>query len=96
MPAKLNEKTVRLIEPKNFTFLATLLPNRLTHFAPACIDNDGDLVLVNTAMSRVKQQNTAKDPRASISIAEQNNMYESIINESKSAPKIASGSNREW
>jgi hypothetical protein len=95
MPAKLNEKTVRLIEAKNFAFLATLLPNRSPHVAPVCIDNDGDLVLVNTAMGRVKQKNTAKDPRASTSIADQDKVNESIINESKSPPKIANDSNRE-
>lgn len=94
MPAKLNEKTVRLIEAKNFAFLATLLPDRSPHVAPAWIDHDGDLVLVNTAMGRVEQKNTAKDPRSSISIADQNNMYESINNESKSPPKISNDSNR--
>ena len=79
MPAKLNEKAVRLIEAKNFAFLATLLPDGTPHVTPVWIDHDGDLVLVNTAMGRVKQKNTTRDPRVSISIADQNNMYDRVV-----------------
>ncbi len=79
MPAKLNEKAVRLIEAKNFAFLATLLPDGTPHVAPVWVDHDGDLVLVNTEMGRVKQKNTAKDPRVSISVADQNNMYDRVV-----------------
>jgi PPOX class probable F420-dependent enzyme len=79
MPAKLNEKAVRLIEAKNFAFLATLLPDGSPHVAPVWIDHDGDLVLVNTSMGRVKQKNTAREPRVSISVADQNNMYDRVV-----------------
>lgn len=79
MPAKLNEKAVRLIEAKNFAFLATLLPDGTPHVAPVWVDHDGDLVLVNTQMGRVKQKNTTKDPRVSISVADQNNMYDRVV-----------------
>jgi PPOX class probable F420-dependent enzyme len=79
MPAKLNEKAVRLIEAKNFAFLGTLLPDGSPHVTPVWIDHDGDLVLVNTAMGRVKQKNTATDPRVSISVADQNNMYDRVV-----------------
>jgi PPOX class probable F420-dependent enzyme len=79
MPAKLNEKAVKLIEAKNFAFLATILPDGSPHVAPVWIDHEGGLVLVNTQMGRVKQKNTARDPRVSISIADQNNMYDRIV-----------------
>jgi len=79
MPAKLNDKAVRLIEAKNFAFLGTLLPDGSPHVTPVWIDHDGDLVLVNTAMDRVKQKNTARDPRVSISVADQNNMYDRVV-----------------
>ena len=39
-PAKLNEKAVRLIEAKNFAFLATLLPDGTPHVAPVWVDHD--------------------------------------------------------
>jgi PPOX class probable F420-dependent enzyme len=79
MPAKLNEKAVKLIEAKNFAFFATILPDGSPHVAPVWIDHEGDLVLVNTPMGRVKQKNTARDPRVSISVADQNNMYNRIV-----------------
>lgn len=79
MPTKLNEKAVKLIEGKNFAFLATLLPDGSPHVTPVWIDHDGDFVLVNTAMGRVKQKNTVKDPRVSLSIADQNNMYDRVV-----------------
>ncbi len=79
MPAKLDEKAIRLIEAKNFAFLGTLLPDGSPHVAPVWIDHDGDMVLVNTEMGRVKQKNTARDPRVSISVADQNNMYDRVV-----------------
>ena len=79
MPAKLNGKAVKLIEARNFAFLATLLPDGSPHVAPVWIDHEGDFVLVNTQMGRVKQKNTARDPRVSISVADQNNMYDRVV-----------------
>jgi PPOX class probable F420-dependent enzyme len=79
MPAKLNGKAVKLIEAKNFAFLATILPDGSPHVAPVWIDHEGDFVLVNTQMGRVKQKNTARDPRVSISVADQNNMYDRVV-----------------
>jgi hypothetical protein len=43
------------------------------------VDREGDVILVNTAMGRVKQRNTARDKRASIAIADTNNMYDRIV-----------------
>jgi len=79
MPATLSEKVVSLIEAKNFAFLATLLPDGSPHVAPVWIDHDRDFVLVNTSKGRVKQKNTARDPRVSASIADQNNMYDRVV-----------------
>lgn len=79
MPAKLDEKAARLIEANNFAFLGTLLPDGSPHVTPMWIDHDGDLVLFNTAMGRVKQKNMARDPRVSIAVADQNNMYDRVV-----------------
>lgn len=79
MPPKLNQKAVRLIEGKNFAYLATLLPDGSPHVTPVWVDHEGDMVLVNTAMGRVKQKNAAKDPRVSIAVADQNNMYDRVV-----------------
>jgi PPOX class probable F420-dependent enzyme len=79
LPPKLNQKAVRLIEGKNFAYLATLLPDGSPHVTPVWVDHEGDMVLVNTAMGRVKQKNAAKDPRVSIAVADQNNMYDRVV-----------------
>jgi len=79
VPSKLNAEAIKLIEGKNFAFLATLLPDGFPHVTPVWIEHDGDIILVDTALGRVKQKNTARDPRVSIAIADQNNMYDRIV-----------------
>jgi PPOX class probable F420-dependent enzyme len=79
LPAKLNAKAIKLIEGKNFAFLATIMPDGAPQASPVWIDHDGDMILVNTAMGRQKQKNTAREPRVAISVADQNNMYDKIV-----------------
>jgi PPOX class probable F420-dependent enzyme len=75
---RLPENVLKLIEEKNFAHLATLLYDGSPHVAPVWVDHDGDIILVNTAIGRVKQKNILKDPRVALSIAEQNNPYNRI------------------
>jgi PPOX class probable F420-dependent enzyme len=79
LPAKLGDKATKLIEGKNFAFLATILPDGSPHVAPIWIDREGDTILVNTALGRAKQRNVTRDPRVALSIADQNNMYDKIM-----------------
>jgi PPOX class probable F420-dependent enzyme len=79
MPAKLTANAIRLIEGKNFAHLATLMPDGSPQVSPVWIDREGDVILVNTAVGRVKQRNTARDQRVAISIANQENPYEKVI-----------------
>lgn len=78
MPSRLSNKAARLIDGKNFGFLATIMPDGSPQVSPVWIDREGDLVLLNTAMVRVKQRNVARDPRVAISIADQYNPYEKV------------------
>jgi PPOX class probable F420-dependent enzyme len=77
--AKLNEEAIKLIDGRNFGFLATIMPDGGPHVAPVWIDREGDAILVNTAVGRVKQKNATSDPRVAISIGDQSNMYEKIV-----------------
>jgi PPOX class probable F420-dependent enzyme len=79
LPAKLGAKAIKLIEGKNFAFLATIMPDGSPHVAPVWIDREGDTILVNTAIGRKKQKNTTREPRVSLSIADQSNMYDKIV-----------------
>lgn len=79
MGIRLTDRTIKFIEAKNFAHLATLLPDGSPHVTPMWIDRDGDTILLNTALGRVKQKNVARDPRVSIDIADSNNPYDRII-----------------
>jgi PPOX class probable F420-dependent enzyme len=75
---KLTDTALKLIEGKNFAFFAIVLPDGSPEVTPVWIDHEGDFVLINTAMGRVKQKNATKGNRVSVSVADKDNMYERI------------------
>jgi len=91
LPAKLDAKAIRLVDGKNFAFLGTIMPDGAPHVAPVWIDREGDTILVNTAVGRVKQRNVARDPRVAISIGDQNNMYDKIVIRGRVASQTLEG-----
>ena len=78
MATKLAPKVISLIEGKNFAHLATISSDGSPHVAPVWVDHEGDIILINTAVGRAKQRNVSKDPRVSISIADEKNPYDRI------------------
>jgi len=70
---------IRILEDKNFAHLATIMPDGTPQVTPVWVDHDGDFILVNTAMGRVKQKNVTRDPRVSLSIIEQDNPYNRVV-----------------
>jgi len=77
--AKLSPIAVRLIEGKNFGFLATVLRDGSPHVAPVWVDHEGNVILVNTVVGRAKQKNMARDDRVALSIANHDNPYERVV-----------------
>ena len=88
---KLDVKAIRLVDGKNFAFLGTIMPDGAPHVAPVWIDREGDTILVNTAVGRVKQRNVARDPRVAISIGDQNNMYDKVVIRGRVASQTLEG-----
>ena len=76
---QLNREHVKLIQEKNFGFLATTNKDGSPQVSPVWIDTDGEFLLINTAIGRVKERNTRRDPRVSIAIAEQSDPYSWIM-----------------
>ena len=80
----LAEPLVKFFKGKNFAFLGTLNKDGSPQVTPTWIDieesgeEQKEMILVNTAMDRVKQKNVSRDPRVSISIADENNPYSMI------------------
>lgn len=67
-----------LFENKNFAFVATSMKDGSPHVTPTWIDIDDSYILINTAIGRVKQKNVARDPRVSVSVADNNNPYHMV------------------
>jgi PPOX class probable F420-dependent enzyme len=75
MPDKLNENSLKILRGRNFAFLATLNRDGTPQLTPVWVDTDGENVLVNTAIGRVKEKNIARDPRVSVSVPDWKNPY---------------------
>jgi PPOX class probable F420-dependent enzyme len=67
-----------LFENKNFAFVATSMKDGSPHVTPTWVDIDDSYILINTAIGRVKQKNVARDPRVSVSVADNNNPYHMV------------------
>ena len=85
---KLDAKAKKLLEGKNFVFIATLNKDGSPHLTPTWVDTDGENVLVNTAMGRKKTRNVTRDPRVAVGMYDQANPYERVTIEGKVAKQI--------
>ena len=83
----LTEPIVKFFKGKNFGFLGTVNKDGSPQVTPTWIDiiekeenEDGqeDIILINTAMDRIKQKNVSRDPRVSISILDEDNPYSMV------------------
>jgi PPOX class probable F420-dependent enzyme len=58
--------------------LATLNADGSPQVTPMWVDIEGDYVIFNTAMGRVKEENLRRDPRLSLSCADTTNPYDRV------------------
>jgi PPOX class probable F420-dependent enzyme len=75
----LSPRAVKLIEGKNFGFLASIMRDGSPHVTPLWVDREGDMILVNTSMGQTAQRNIERDPRVSIVIVDHDNPYDRVI-----------------
>jgi len=68
-------KFADLFSKKALASLATLMPNGHPQVTPVWCDFDGENVIVNTAVGRVKDRNLQRDGRASLAIIDPDNPY---------------------
>ncbi len=68
----------RLLEGKNFLYIATINRDGTPQVTPVWVDTDGKFVFVNTAIGRVKQKNTKRNPNVALAIFEQTDPYSFI------------------
>ena len=77
--ANLTESARRMLEGKNFVYLATVNPDGTPQVTPTWVDTDGKFVLVNTAIGRVKHRNVKKNPNVALAITDQNDPYDLVV-----------------
>jgi len=71
----MDSKVKELINGKNFGFIASLGEDGYPHVTPVWIDTDGEYVLVNTAIGRVKQRNLRENAKVAIAVSDYSNPY---------------------
>jgi PPOX class probable F420-dependent enzyme len=77
MAVKIPETALDLFsaEKKAFAFVATTMPDGTPQVTPVWIDYDGQYVIFNTAMGRVKERNLREHPTVAIAILDPQNPY---------------------
>src|SRR5438128_10596956 len=86
--ANLTESARKMLEGKNFVYLATVNPDGTPQVTPTWVDTDGKFVLVNTAIGRVKHRNIKKNPNVALAITDQNNTYNLVVIRGKVVDKL--------
>jgi PPOX class probable F420-dependent enzyme len=80
----LTEPLIKFFKGRNFAFLGTLNKDGSPQVTPTWVNieekNHEEMILVNTAIDRVKQKNVSRDPRVSISIVDEDNPYSMVTN----------------
>lgn len=76
----LSEPVIKIIKDKNFAFLGTIMRDGRPQVSPIWIDIDdnNNIILINTVHGRIKQKNITRDPRVSLSLVDKNNPYSMI------------------
>ncbi len=78
----LTEPLIKFFRGRNFAFLGTLNKDGSPQVTPTWIDIEEKdhevMIIVNTAMDRIKQKNVSRDPRVSISIVDEDNPYSMV------------------
>ncbi len=85
----LPDSAIRLLEGKNFLYIATINQDGTPQVTPVWVDTDGKFVFVNTAIGRVKQKNTERNPNVALAIFEQTDPYNFIQIRGKVVEQIA-------
>lgn len=74
----LSPEVAKLFQDKNLAFIATMMPDNSPQITPVWIDLVDGVIVVNTALGRIKQKNVSRDPRVAISVVDGNNPYHMV------------------
>ena len=90
-----SEPIHKFFADRNFAFISTINKDGSPQVTPTWIDIDeaNGLILINTAVGRLKQKNVSKDPRVSISMVNGDNPYSMVTIKGKVIEQTESGAN---
>lgn len=74
----ISSEVKQLLLGGNFASFATLMKDGSPHVAPTWVDYDGELVLINTAVERIKEKNVRSDNRVALSVYDNSNPYNMV------------------
>ena len=64
-----------MLAGRNFGYLATLMDDGSPHVTPIWVDTDGERILLNTAVGRVKAENVRHDDRVALTVTDAEDPY---------------------
>jgi len=67
---KLTEQDLELLRERHLAFLATVNADGTPQVTPVGVDSDGEAILMNTAVGRLKERNLRRHPRASVAVVD--------------------------
>ena len=79
-PELTKEEVHNLFKGRNLVFVSTISKNGSPYVTPvwADIDEENDIILINTSEVAAKRRNVSRDPRIALSIVEQYNPYNMV------------------
>ena len=73
--AKLSAEVRDLLSAPTYWMLATMNPDGRPQVNPMWIDLEGDNIVLNTAIGRLKEKNMRRDPRVTLSVTDPDNPF---------------------
>lgn len=88
-----SETILKFFADRNFAFLSTVNKDGSPQVTPTWIDIDEEegLILINTAVGRLKQANVSRDPRVSLSMIGSGNPYSMVTIKGKVVEQSTNG-----
>lgn len=78
MAAELNEQVRKRLEEPNFWYVATVTPDGAPHVTPMWVGLEDGLIVFNTSVGRIKEENLRNDARVYLSHADAENPYDRV------------------
>lgn len=78
MSKALTDDQIKLLREKQLAHVATVMADGTPQVTPVWVDTDGEAVLFNTAVGRVKYDNLVRNPDVAVSVADRDDDYRTV------------------